>query len=452
MKPVFIVLIILLGAALVVGVFYILNQTPEKKVEVIPPITLSQITKPWIEVAKPAVYELKPDGAKIRELQTGDELNPGNIVETNNGAMANIHFPDGSVARLEEKTKLVLDEALFEHQTEKLTVRINLLIGRVWSKIIALATPDSLWEVKTANAVATVRGTAFGVGFSEGRSQIMGSQNEIKAAAVDPKTKELIKGTERAVLPDKLFEVETEDIPALKINPQLAVVKVVSKEMAKEDFFQRNKENDAVIDQKLEKLEKAGLPEKEVRQEFRKEIFEEFKEKIEERRMEIEKIESAAEQDKIQLTPETDLKIAPKEDSKPAAEPGSELAPTLQSPTETIKEAVKEPVSLAVVTKNTLSAIIEEDIIAFEAIVTMSDGSKVNVTASAKWQVLGQIGQIDRNGVFTAKLAPEIAEAGEASGAVVATWVDSATGEVFLGKSQIFKVGAKFEIPTIREG
>ena len=55
----------------------------------------------------------------------------------------------------------------FEEKTNKLNVRLNLLWGRVWSKVITVLTPESAWEVKTTSAVAVVRGTAFGVEYIE---------------------------------------------------------------------------------------------------------------------------------------------------------------------------------------------------------------------------------------------------------------------------------------------
>ena len=55
-------------------------------------------------------------------------------------------------------------------------MRIN-LVGQAWSKIISLATPDSVWEVRTSTAVATVRGTAFGMG-TDG-NPVIGSENKV---------------------------------------------------------------------------------------------------------------------------------------------------------------------------------------------------------------------------------------------------------------------------------
>ncbi len=420
-----IILLIILGLVAVLGgVFYFLNQNQHAT----PEITVTEISQPWIEVVSPGVFELKPDKSKIRELKTGDELSVGNIIEVGENARANIYFPDGSVARLEPGTNLVISEASFDSKSEKLTVKIKLSVGKVWSKIINLATPDSLWEVKTSNTVATVRGTAFGSGAFKEKSYIFGVENAVEVAAIDPKTETVIKGTETVISPDKFFEIRNEDIPAIKKNPKLAVVKDIPLEITKEDFFQLNKEADRKINEKINELEKSGLQGKELRQAFREWVIEGFKAEIKERRIEGEQLQ------KIQTSTETQLKT-------PETQNQTENVPKT-SPL--ISQPIKKPLSLAIVSKNSLSRVIEGDIIQFEAIATMSDNSKINVTATAKWQVLGKMGKMEKPGVFIAELAPEVAESGESSGAVVATWQDLASGEAVLGQSPIFKVEAKF--------
>ncbi|MBI2514634.1 FecR domain-containing protein, partial [Candidatus Wolfebacteria bacterium] len=248
------ILLSILGTAVIAaGAFYFFGKPTFDSPGNQPlPKTAPAVSKPWIEIVSPSVFEIKPDDdSKIRELKTGDELSSGVKIEAAKNGRANIHFPDGSAARFEPGTKFVLSEGTFNAQSEKLTVKISLVVGRVWSKIITLVTPDSLWEVKTANAVATVRGTAFGTEFFTGNSRIFGAENSVLVAAVDPQTKEIIKGTERIVVPEKFVEVKNVDILKIKERPESVEVKIIPAAIAREDFFKRNEAEDARIDEKI---------------------------------------------------------------------------------------------------------------------------------------------------------------------------------------------------------
>ena len=216
----------------------------------------------------------------MRELQTGDELISTTTIETDKSGMVNIYFPDGSVARSEASTRFTLREASYDPKNEKLIVKIELAAGRGWSKIIHLATPDSLWEVRTSNAVATGRGTAFGFGYFNGRSRIFGSEHEVSVAALDPETNTAIQGTERTVSPNKLFEVKEGDVKKIKTNPRLAAIVDIPEDLKNEEFVKRNEDADRVIDQKLNELKGSGLEDKEVRNVFREDSIKQFREEI----------------------------------------------------------------------------------------------------------------------------------------------------------------------------
>ena len=103
--------------------------------------------------------------------------------------------------------------------------------------------------------------------------------------------------------------------------------------------------------------------------------------------------------------------------------------------------------SFIVVSDRVLSEVIEEEVVNFKAIL-IANGIKRDVTKEVEWKVVGSIGDINNQGVFTARLFPEVAEFGEVSGTVVAIWKDLKTNEAFLGKSSIFKVKAKVALDT----
>ncbi|MBI2514564.1 hypothetical protein HYV91_00005, partial [Candidatus Wolfebacteria bacterium] len=205
--------------------------------------------------------------------------------------------------------------------------------------------------------------------------------------------------------------------------------------IAREDFFKRNEAEDARIDEKIKELEKTGLENKELRKALRESIIEEFQEEIEKRRIEI--LKEIKREEKIEEQIEEKASIEPRR---------------LEVEQEPQLGRAKKAISLSIPTKKVLDKVVEGDKINFEAMAEMSDGTKVNVTALARWQVLGQIGRMEGPGIFVAELAPAVAEFGESSGSVIATWQDPESREALLGKSPIFKVEAKVIEPSLRDG
>ena len=196
-----------------VGIFVIRNaQTP-------PTTALesnSDASLPWIEIVASSLKEQTGDGEFIRELKSGDTIAKERVIVADASGVADIHFPDGSVARLDSSSELTIEEASFSAETETLRVRLTLLVGRVWSRAMQLASPESLWEVETANAVATIRGTAFGVEYSAGASSIFVDQNEVSFVPRDPETKELLKNASVIVRPQEFVKVKSDDMPKLR--------------------------------------------------------------------------------------------------------------------------------------------------------------------------------------------------------------------------------------------
>src|SRR3989338_1998205 len=97
---------LVVGLVVLVGGFFILNKDKEGPGGGEPQMEAS--LKPWIEVLKPRVFLVLPDGGK-NELQSGDELLEGSELETDQTGFAAIHFPEGSVARLEPESRVVLE-------------------------------------------------------------------------------------------------------------------------------------------------------------------------------------------------------------------------------------------------------------------------------------------------------------------------------------------------------
>lgn len=123
------------------------------------------------------------------------------------------------------------------------------------------------------------------------------------------------------------------------------------------------------------------------------------------------------------------------------------VLPQPKSPTPTPKPAPSEqskkifPQNLVISPDRSLDGLREEDQVTFTAKLVMSDGSTQIVKTGVKWTLIGQVGSITPGGVFSAKLDEAIAEYGEGSGIVTATYVD-AGGTKFIGTTPTFRVEA----------
>lgn len=391
-KTITIITIIL---ALFIGIYFFTKTPKNADLDSIQTNTV----QPWIEVLSSPVFELNPENKNtLRELQTGDEIINGAIIKTESGAFANIYMQDGSLIRIDENTELILTEQSFDAEEEKLIVKISLSAGKVWSKIFELATPDSLWEVKTSNAVAVVRGTAFGVTYESGKSSIIGFENDVVILVIDPETKELIEGV-IIISPGKFIEIKDEDIEGIKEDPTLLQEKIIDtpQEILDQEWIKRSKALDKELEEKKNIELGVNLENKEVKN---KELP--IKETV------------TKEPIKTKVTP--DINIEP------------------------------TPQSLALETVSNLDDISEGDVISFKAIFSLSDGTKKDVTSEPAWQVIGQIGAVTNSGVFTAKLGTSVVELGESFGSIVATWNSSDGETILLGQTQILNVKATVEI------
>ena len=314
------VFFILLLAALVGGFFFISRGFQEifsfnKESEEIINLPAEDSVKPWIEVVSPKVFELdKKDNSLKKELFTGDELSGGMIIKVDDSGFANIYFPDGSAVRVDGGTEFVLEESSFNANSGKLVVRINLVLGRAWSKIISLATPDSVWEVRTSTAVATVRGTAFGMEYIEGKSTVIGSENEVAVSAVDPETKKVMKQQEVLVGAGKFVEIKKElagqvasHIARIEAQKQmgaavtaplsgavetvkLLAAQSVPEKIMKQEWVKKAKEADAKINEVVRGLKEVKTETKEISKEIRKAVRDEVKERTIEQRQKIKEV------------------------------------------------------------------------------------------------------------------------------------------------------------------
>ena len=172
----------------------------------------------WVEVLSGEVFliEKKEDIESKKELSTGDSIAEGSVLETDSKGKATVHFFDGSVLRAGPSTRFTISGAEYNKNSRKLLVKVGLSSGTIWSKIIELATSDSVWQVETSNTVATVRGSAFGIKSDGKDSEIFGSQHKVTVEVVDPKTKEKLRVKSLVVSEGNYLKISDADIQKVK--------------------------------------------------------------------------------------------------------------------------------------------------------------------------------------------------------------------------------------------
>ncbi|MCX6781795.1 MAG: FecR domain-containing protein [Candidatus Magasanikbacteria bacterium] len=239
--------------------------------------TGTMASKPWIQVIKDGAFLITSNTEKI-VLKTGDEVDAGVTIETDKNGLANIFFSDGSVARLDSQTKITISAGMYDVKTKTLTVRIKLIVGNLWSKIMKLATPESVWEVRTTNAVAAVRGSAFGMSYSRGKTRIIGSEHIIAVNAVNPETDEVIGNQQAAVEEDKYLEIfDATVLDYASIGKEISEdVKQVGDAVLGEEWVKSSLEADEKINDRLQAIEDGGMTSEEALDEYREEIIKEF--------------------------------------------------------------------------------------------------------------------------------------------------------------------------------
>lgn len=129
-----------------------------------------------------AVADGKAEPAFAR-AKRGQELAPGTLVKTGEGARAEITFGDGSVVRIGPSAELRIDGAAFDGKTKEVKVDATLVAGQAWAKVSKLVGDEAKFQVKTQNAVAGVRGTVFRVNVERDEATVVKVYNGAVAVA-----------------------------------------------------------------------------------------------------------------------------------------------------------------------------------------------------------------------------------------------------------------------------
>ncbi len=99
------------------------------------------------------------------ELTTGEryDLENNDAIETSVNGRAIITWPDHSVTRLSENTRIVIHHMYANTHYDKIEISMSLKKGKIWTRVVRTMIGDSYFETKLPknDIVAAVRGTTF---------------------------------------------------------------------------------------------------------------------------------------------------------------------------------------------------------------------------------------------------------------------------------------------------
>ena len=394
-----------------VAFFFIQKQGPVEEQK----LPQDESSLPLITEIKGNIYVSKEGTERL--LSNDERLGAPFDLRSEADSTAVVRLPNNSELRLDQHSKLTITDAQYGATDQSLVVRAKLSVGKVWSNITSLATPESAWEVETSNVVATVRGTAFGMEATEtGDTTIIGSEHTVQLTLIDPETgardtmRELpLNEDEFVTISNEIAKQEGTDVPKPQKRTDTHESDSWIRQNEERDTAERNDNNGADVETNTDV-----------------------------------KVDSETEADtRTESLPDKEADTPVTSPTTPAVKPAVQ--------TQVSTAPAPKPVSLSVAPVTPLAGIIEGAQVKFTATLKYDNGSVKDVSSEVAWSVVGKIGSM-RGNTFTALLDPSISEFGKSSGSISAIWKDSVRDSQLLGVTPIFEVKANFTPLNTTEG
>lgn len=134
-----------------------------------------------LSVDTPSVETRSGDTDAWHEVTGEVELKPSDHVRTGENGNARITFFGASVTRLQRNTTVIVEDATHTiDRSETANIRLRMVGGRVWSRVMSLFDLGSSFSVRTDSVVATVRGTAFDMGIAASGTTLWVSDSAVE--------------------------------------------------------------------------------------------------------------------------------------------------------------------------------------------------------------------------------------------------------------------------------
>jgi hypothetical protein len=212
-------------------------------------------------VAKITTFEgnvsvLKKGAADWRDAKPGSPLEVGDQVYTREESFAEIRYSIGTVLRMDEKSKVTIEES-----SEK-TVRTKSAIGSVWVNMRKLVSTGKQFEVSTPTAVAAIRGTVFDFSYTpDSATYVNVFEGKVAVGPSDSLKKQLEKEKKKPAVKKEHVEVPgPEEIPGpyeVSLDQWLSIVAGQKISVRKDGKFAKEKMDMAAVEK--EKFVKKNL-------------------------------------------------------------------------------------------------------------------------------------------------------------------------------------------------
>ena len=117
-------------------------------------------------------YAFVKYGKKWKRLKANNKIYTGSQIKTGSKTRVIIRFNDKSELRIAQKSKIKIEKA-FVKTPENREISARLILGKLWAKVSKSKNKNKNFTIKTDNATAGVRGTAFSVTFNDDKSSIV---------------------------------------------------------------------------------------------------------------------------------------------------------------------------------------------------------------------------------------------------------------------------------------
>ncbi|RJQ36418.1 hypothetical protein C4552_03970 [Candidatus Parcubacteria bacterium] len=157
-------------------------------------------------------------GSELRDIPDTAAVGGGWRIETSRDGRALLESPDETLVTLDQNTELTV----VAHDADARRSKFSLAGGRAWTRVKKLFDQDELYEIRSSNAVATVRGTSFSFGYAAGVTTLLVAEGIVGILALDPETGQpltasstLVHAGQKAIVDDRLPPSERIRVAAL---------------------------------------------------------------------------------------------------------------------------------------------------------------------------------------------------------------------------------------------
>jgi hypothetical protein len=264
-----------------------------------------------------------------------EKVSKDDVIKTGDNSNTTILFGSGSLIRVDANSQIAL--TAYAKDGDSWTIKINQIIGRTWNRVQKLM-GSSVYEVNTPTAVATVRGTAFGVDADPTKSAFTVDEGTVSAKLVDTKSPERKIISEVQIHKQEQIEITPQKVEDVKkaIEERRPIAQIVEARKT-EKLPEWIEEHKREIERKAPEIEKMRI---ELKQEMEKKEIE-----IEKKRLDFDipeksripekieqRIENKIEERREEIREAIQEKIEERIEFKPTPTPSASPKPEVEEP------------------------------------------------------------------------------------------------------------------------